>query len=65
MLQAVITIGNRRLAKQDPATHYRRIIAAHEPMLEPLERRDAEPVVAIMAEQFALTRSQFFPARRA
>ena len=65
VLQAVITIGNRRLAKQDPATHYRRILAAHEPMLEPLARRDAEPVVAIMAEQFALTRSQFFPARRA
>ena len=65
VLQAVITIGNRRLAKQDPATHYRRILAAHEPMLEPLARRDAEPVVAIMAEQFALTRSQFFPTRRA
>jgi DNA-binding GntR family transcriptional regulator len=65
VLQAVITIGNRRLAKQDPATHYRRIMAAHEPMLEPLERRDPDPVVAILGEQFALTRSQFFPARRA
>jgi DNA-binding GntR family transcriptional regulator len=65
VLQAVITIGNRRLARQDPATHYRRIMAAHEPMLEPLERRDPEPVIAILAEQFALTRSQFFPARRA
>jgi len=64
VLQAVITIGNRRLAKQDPATHYRRIMAAHEPMLDPLERRDPEPVIAILAEQFALTRSQFFPARR-
>ena len=65
VLQAVITIGNRRLAKQDPATHYRRIMAAHEPMLDPLERRDPEPVIAILAEQFALTRSQFFPGRRA
>ena len=65
VLQAVITIGNRRLAHEDPATHYRRIMAAHEPMLEPLERRDAEPVIAILAGQFALTRSQFFPARRA
>lgn len=65
VLQAVITIGNRRLARQDPATHYRRIMAAHEPMLEPLERRDPEPVIAILAEQFALTRSQFFPTRRA
>jgi DNA-binding GntR family transcriptional regulator len=65
VLQAVITIGNRRLAKHDPATHYRRIMAAHEPMLEPLERRDPEPVIAILAEQFTLTRSQFFPGRRA
>jgi DNA-binding GntR family transcriptional regulator len=59
VLQAVITIGNRRLARQDPATHLRRIIAAHEPMLAPLERHDARTVVAILAEQFALTRSQF------
>ena len=64
MLQAVITIGNRRLARQDPASHYRRILAAHEPILEPLARRDAEPVVAILAEQFELTRSQFFPRPR-
>jgi len=59
VLQAVITIGNRRLARQDPATHLRRILAAHEPMLTPLERHDAKTVVAILAEQFALTRSQF------
>jgi DNA-binding GntR family transcriptional regulator len=65
VLQAVITIGNRRLAKHDPTTHYRRIMAAHEPMLAPLERGDPEPVIAILAEQFALTRSQFFPARHA
>jgi DNA-binding GntR family transcriptional regulator len=61
----VITIGNRRLARQDPATHYRRIMAAHEPILEPLERRDPELVVSILAEQFALTRAQFSPSRRA
>jgi DNA-binding GntR family transcriptional regulator len=65
VLQAVITIGNRRLARQDPATHYRRIMAAHEPILEPLERRDPELVVSILAEQFALTRAQFSPSRRA
>ena len=38
VLQAVITIGNRRLARQDPTSHYRRILAAHEPILEPLSR---------------------------
>lgn len=59
VLQAVITIGNRRLARQDPVSHLRRILAAHEPILEPLARHEAEPVVAILAEQFALTQSQF------
>lgn len=59
VLQAVITIGNRRLARQDPVSHLRRIVAAHEPMLEPLARHEAEPVIAILAEQFELTKSQF------
>jgi DNA-binding GntR family transcriptional regulator len=59
VLQAVITIGNRRLAIRDPASHVRRILAAHEPILEPLGRHDPEPVVRLLAEQFALTRSQF------
>jgi DNA-binding GntR family transcriptional regulator len=59
VLQAVITIGNRRLARQDPVSHLRRILAAHEPVLEPLSRHDPEPVVAMLAEQFALTRSLF------
>lgn len=62
VLQAVITIGNRRLARQDPASHYRRILAAHEPILEPLSRHDAERVVGMLAEQFSLTKSQFFRA---
>jgi DNA-binding GntR family transcriptional regulator len=66
VLQAVITIGNRRLARQDPVSHLRRILAAHEPLLEPLARHEAEPVVAILARQFSLTRGQFArPGRRA
>jgi DNA-binding GntR family transcriptional regulator len=67
VLQAVITIGNRRLAEQDPVSHLRRIAAAHEPILEPLAARDAETVVAMLAEQFALTQAQFVrggPPRR-
>jgi len=60
VLQAVITIGNRRLARREPASHYRRILAAHEPILDPLARFDAEPVVRMLAEQFELTRAQFF-----
>ena len=60
VLQAVITIGNRRFARQDPKTHHRRIMAAHEPILEPLVRHEPEPVARMLAEQFELTRSQFF-----
>ena len=65
VLQAVITIGNRRLARQDPVSHHRRILAAHEPILEPLARFDTEAVVRMLAEQFELTQSQFLhrPAR--
>lgn len=59
VIQAVITIGNRRLARQDPRSHYRRILAAHEPILDPLSRFDPEPVIEMLAEQFSLTRSQF------
>jgi DNA-binding GntR family transcriptional regulator len=60
VIQAVITIGNRRLARQDPVSHYGRIVEAHEPMLAPLERHEPEPVVQILTEQFAFTRAQFF-----
>jgi GntR family transcriptional regulator, gluconate operon transcriptional repressor len=59
VLQAVITIGNRRLARDDPSSHRRRILAAHEPILEPLGRYAPEPVVEMLAKQFAFTRAQF------
>jgi GntR family transcriptional regulator, gluconate operon transcriptional repressor len=59
VLQAVITIGNRRLARDDPGSHHRRILAAHEPILEPLARHDPEPVAQMLAKQFAFTRAQF------
>jgi GntR family transcriptional regulator of gluconate operon len=59
VIQAVITIGNRRLARQDPSSHYLRIVAAHEPILGPLSRFESDAVVEMLAEQFALTRAQF------
>jgi DNA-binding GntR family transcriptional regulator len=68
VLQAVITIGNRRLARDDPGSHRRRILAAHEPIIAPLARYDPEPVVRLLAKQFAFTRAQFpvsqFPVSR-
>ena len=60
VIQAVIAIGNRRLARQDPKSHFLRILAAHEPIIEPLSRYDPEPVVTILTDQFAITRAQFF-----
>ena len=62
VIQAVITIGNRRLAKDDPVSNYLRILAAHERVLEPLARYDADAVIEVLAEQFSLTRAQFPPA---
>ena len=59
VIQAVITIGNRRLARDDPGSHYLRILAAHEPILGPLSRFEPETVVGLLAAQFSLTRAQF------
>jgi DNA-binding GntR family transcriptional regulator len=64
VIQAVITIGNRRLAREDPESNYLRIVTAHERILEPLSRYDAEAVVRILAEQFEITRAQFLPSDR-
>jgi DNA-binding GntR family transcriptional regulator len=62
VIQAVIAIGNRRLAREDPASNYLRILAAHERVLEPLERYEADAVIDVLAEQFSITRAQFLPA---
>ena len=62
VIQAVIAIGNRRLAREDPASNYRRILAAHERVLEPLARYEADAVINVLAEQFSITRAQFLPA---
>ena len=59
VIQAVISIGNRRLAREDPASNYLRILAAHERVLDPLSRYEAEAVVEVLAEQFSITRAQF------
>ena len=59
VIQAVITIGNRQLAAQEPASNFERIVESH--------RRDAEAVVAhkmkaateMLSDQFRLTSSMF------
>jgi len=62
VIQAVIAIGNRRLAREDPASNYLRILAAHERVLEPLALYEADAAIDVLAEQFSITRSQFLPA---
>jgi DNA-binding GntR family transcriptional regulator len=62
VIQSVITIGNRRLAREDPKSNYERILTAHERVLEPLCRYDADAVIEVLAEQFSITRAQFTPA---
>jgi DNA-binding GntR family transcriptional regulator len=62
VIQAVIAIGNRRLAREDPTSNYLRILAAHERVLEPLARYEADAVIDVLAEQFSITRAQFLPA---
>lgn len=63
VLQAVITIGNRRLAREDPAFNRERILESHRRVLEPLVRGDTGAVIAELARQFSLTQSQFSPQR--
>lgn len=62
VIQAVITVGNRRLAQEDPTSNYRRILASHERVLEPLSRYDADATIAVLEEQFAITRAQYTPS---
>ena len=63
VIQAVITIGNRRLAKEDPLSNYLRILQAHERVLKPLARYDGDAVIEVLTQQFSLTRAQFLPAK--
>lgn len=59
VIQTVITIGNRRLAEVDPATHFRRIVASHEPLIETIRVARPQEAAAILREQFELTASMF------
>lgn len=59
VIEAVITIGNRRLETQDPESNYLRIVESHRRLVEALRRRDAEATVARLREQFDFTGSMF------
>jgi GntR family transcriptional regulator, gluconate operon transcriptional repressor len=59
VIQAVITLGNRRLASRDPASNFRRIVESHARVVEAVSARDSDEAARLLAEQFALTTSMF------
>ena len=64
-IHTVITIGNRRLATRDPELHYERIVAAHRPLIEAVTDHNTDRAMALLTEQFKLTRSLFSANARA
>jgi DNA-binding GntR family transcriptional regulator len=59
VLHTVITIGNRRLAARDPNSNFTRIVESHEPLIAALAAADADAAIALLADQFGITRSMF------
>jgi DNA-binding GntR family transcriptional regulator len=61
VIQAVITIGNRRLVDQEPASHFTRIVESHRGVVDALVARDGARATELLGSQFALTQSMFSP----
>lgn len=59
VIQAVITIGNRRLVDQQPQSHWERILRSHQLLVDALVARDGDRATHLLADQFSLTRSMF------
>jgi DNA-binding GntR family transcriptional regulator len=59
VLQSVITVSRRRLARVDPIDHHRRIVGSHRAIVEALESQDVKAVIAMLTDQFAITNSMF------
>jgi DNA-binding GntR family transcriptional regulator len=59
VIQAVIAIGNRRLADQEPASHRERIRSSHALIVAALQRGNADGATALLEQQFAVTASMF------
>jgi DNA-binding GntR family transcriptional regulator len=63
VIQAVITIGNRRLAEKDPASNYARIVDSHRRLVEAISTGVVEDATRLLADQFSLTQSMFAIAK--
>jgi GntR family transcriptional regulator, gluconate operon transcriptional repressor len=59
VIGAVITIGNRRLAAQDPMSNFARIVESHRRLVDALETSGIDAAEAMLADQFRFTESMF------
>lgn len=59
LIHTVITIGNRRLAEQDPRENFARIVASHRNIVDALGSGKADAALEMLAGQFDLSRSMF------
>ena len=63
VIQAVITIGNRRLAAKEPASNYARIVDSHRRLVDAIAAGAVGEATTLLADQFSLTQSMFITAK--
>lgn len=59
VIQAVITIGNRRLAQKDPQRNFKRIVDSHRLLAGAIVARDVPRATKLLSKQFGVTSSMF------
>jgi DNA-binding GntR family transcriptional regulator len=59
VIQAVISLGNARLAAADPASNLARIVGSHRDLWAALQARDSDAATRKLEAQFAITTSMF------
>jgi DNA-binding GntR family transcriptional regulator len=62
VIQAVISLGNARLAVKDPSSNVARIVDSHRDLWAALVARDADAATRMLEAQFAITTSMFIEA---
>jgi GntR family transcriptional regulator, gluconate operon transcriptional repressor len=63
VIQAVITIGNRELAAQDPASNFARIVDSHRLLCDAVVAYKPKAAAYMLVRQFELTSSMFEATR--
>jgi DNA-binding GntR family transcriptional regulator len=65
VIQAVITLGNRELAAQDPKSNFARIVDSHRALVDAISQYDSRATTQMLGKQFDLTQSMFHAAHDA